>query len=125
MWPGPRLPISHTMTSVPSAADRIVSGNPTSLLNDAGLATVLNLRPRMAAAKSFVQVLPVEPVMPTTVASLRPRSSAARSSSARRVSGTAIRAPFRPAAAVAFDTNHSSSTSAPAAPAPSARSTKA
>ena len=68
MWPMPRAPISHTTACVPGGTDRIVSGRPISLLNDSGLAATDSVAPSAAAVKSFVHVLPVEPVMPRNVA---------------------------------------------------------
>jgi len=79
MWPGPLLPISQTTAWVSSPAERTVRGRPTSLLNEATLATVRSCRPRTAAVRSLVHVFPVEPVTAMTVAVLPSRSSRARS----------------------------------------------
>jgi hypothetical protein len=87
MWPSPRLPISSTSASVPSGALRIVSGTPTSVLNERGLACTRNREASTARDRSLVVVLPVEPVIPTTGPSKEVRSAAA---SAIRASPTFV-----------------------------------
>ena len=72
-----RAPISATTTSASAAAPSSVTGRPTSLLNDSGLAWVRNRLAHTAAAMSLVEVLPLAPVMPTTRADIVRRSSAA------------------------------------------------
>ena len=72
-----RAPISATTTSASAAAPSSVTGRPTSLLNDSGLAWVRNRVAHTAAAMSLVEVLPLAPVMPTTRADIVRRSSAA------------------------------------------------
>ena len=75
----------------PSGALTSVSGTPSSLLNDRSLAAVRERRwPRTAASRSLVDVLPTEPVMPTTRSRQPVRASRPRSSSARAVSSTRI-----------------------------------
>ena len=93
MCPGPRLPISQTTASVRSVARTIVSGRPTSLLKEAWLLTTSSVRESTAAVKSFVNVFPVEPVIPTTVASRRERASRASRRRAAAGSSTSIRGP--------------------------------
>ena len=66
MWPAPRAPISMTATSVSSWALTRVRGTPSSLLKLFSLAVTTWRRPRAAAVRSLVEVLPTEPVMPTT-----------------------------------------------------------
>ena len=88
IWPRPRIPISATTTSVSGSIRASVSGRPISLLWPPSAATVLACGPQSAARMSFVEVLPVEPVMPTTRAVLRARTAAAdRRERAERVVG--------------------------------------
>ena len=68
IWPAPRMPISSTRTSVPAGALRISSGIPISVLKFAREATVRLWGARTARSRSFVDVLPVEPVTPMTCA---------------------------------------------------------
>ena len=120
MCPGPLLPISHTPASVAPSAARIVRGSPTSLLNEASLATTRNRSASTAAVRSFVHVLPVDPVMPTTYAESADRSPRARSSSAAPGSRTATTGPSIDPAAT-----WSALTIAAAAPLASASATNA
>jgi hypothetical protein len=92
--PARRAPISATITSVVGVAPNSVIGNPISLLKDAGLAHVRNRVASTAVARSFVEVLPLAPVMPITNApGNRRRSSAPSARSARPVSATSIPGP--------------------------------
>ena len=63
IWPGPRIPISRTSTSVPSGAARTASGRPISVLKFSGLAWTW--AGRIARQTSLTEVFPVEPVIPT------------------------------------------------------------
>ena len=97
MWPGPREPISTTSTSASSGADSKVIGTPISLLNDRMLAHTRRSRPSTAAIRSFVVVLPTDPVTPTTgTAPSRPRASRASAVSAASVSSTSTAAASTP-----------------------------
>ena len=64
------MPISSTITSVSSGLSRMVTGRPCSLLKLRGLAAVRRVLASAAASRSLVEVLPTDPVMPTT--SVRP-----------------------------------------------------
>ena len=94
IWPNPRIPISRTSTSVSIGALRIVTGNPCSLLYERSDATVRLVLEMAAATKSFVVVLPTEPVMPTAMvpAGRRMRAQRAASMSASPVSATSMHA---------------------------------
>lgn len=74
MCPIPRAPISVTMTSCSAVAPRSVSGRPISSLNDPGAECTFILVASTARTTSFVDVLPVEPVIATTARSDSPRS---------------------------------------------------
>ncbi len=74
-WPMPRAPISLTRKRVPASTRHAVSGAPISLLNEPGGATVGPAAPSTWAMRSLVEVLPEEPVTPTTTS---PRSPARR-----------------------------------------------
>ncbi len=80
--PAPRIAISVTTTSVSGSIRHSVSGRPISLLKPSSAATVRRCGRRSAARMSFVDVLPTEPVIATTRASLRART--ARPSAAMR-----------------------------------------
>ncbi len=77
-WPAPRVPISAITSSVSSAIRVRVSGSPISLLWLCSAATVRRCGRQRAARMSFVEVLPVEPVMPTTRAPDRSRTACPR-----------------------------------------------
>ncbi len=66
MLPGIRAPISATRKRVEASQRSAVSGSPISLLNDPCGATVGPRSPRSTASRSFVLVLPDDPVTPTT-----------------------------------------------------------
>ena len=66
MSPGSRAPISSTSASVSSGAPNSVIGRPISALKFPGVACTRYVVRSAAAVRSFVLVLPVEPVMPTT-----------------------------------------------------------
>ena len=91
--PSRRAPISAMTTSVSAAAPSRVSGSPTSLLNDPGLAWTRKRVLTTASARSFVEVFPFEPVIPTTVAPVVARSSAANRIRASAVESTRTRGP--------------------------------
>ena len=93
IWPIPRMPISQTTTSVSGSIRVSVSGRPISLLCPPSAATVFACGRHIAARMSFVDVLPVEPVMPTTRAELRPRTALPRAAiPANASSGTSVAA---------------------------------
>jgi hypothetical protein len=110
--PTRRAPISATSTSVSGDAPSNVSGRPISLLNDPGLAWTRKRVRATACARSFVDVLPFAPVIPTTVAIIDPRSSAPRRIRASVVEATRTTGPL---ASIAPSTG--SETTAAAAPA--------
>ncbi len=91
-WPLPLAPISMTAAFVPLGAFARVSGTPSSLLNERSLAAVGHRVAMAAAHRSFTEVLPTEPVMPTTSEPRRRRASRPMSRSAAEVSATSIRA---------------------------------
>src|SRR5829696_6314591 len=95
MWPGPRAPISTTTARVPGSIRVRVRGRPTSLLNDAWLATVATVVARAAASRSLVVVLPLDPVTATTVAAERPRTAVPRAARAASGSATSTRGPAK------------------------------
>src|SRR5690625_2905642 len=87
MWPMPRADSSATRYFVSASQRSAVYGCPISLLNEPGGATVSPSWRKIVAIRSFVEVLPAEPVTPTM---LRPSSlvslpvtKCARSESAR------------------------------------------
>src|SRR5881628_3413379 len=77
MCPGPRALYSATKVRVSASTRSTVSGSPTSLLNEFSGATVGPSAPNTAANRSFVEVLPDEPVTPTTRHAARRRTSVA------------------------------------------------
>ena len=64
IWPAPRIAISSTSTSVPGGASSTVSGRPISVLRFSLLAWTAP--GSSARAMSLTEVLPTEPVIPTT-----------------------------------------------------------
>ena len=92
--PGPRMPISRMSASESSGAPSSVIGSPCSLLNDRGLAATRQRAATAAAARSFTDVLPTDPVMPTarepTPAARPSRAQRPRAASAAAVSGTTM-----------------------------------
>ncbi|CPU48486.1 Uncharacterised protein [Mycobacteroides abscessus] len=79
MLPGRRAESSSTKNLVDSVARSTVQGWPSSLLNDPGGATTSPSGLSTAAIKSFVEVLPDEPVIPTIRS---PRAVSRRATSA-------------------------------------------
>ena len=77
MWPMPRAPISTMRKRVSVAIRQTVSGTPTSLLSEPTGATVGPAADSTLASRSFVLVLPEDPVMPMTVRSGWARSDGA------------------------------------------------
>ena len=79
MCPTPRAPISTTRNRVSAVTRHTVSGTPTSELYEPTGATVGPATARTVPRRSFVLVLPEEPVMPTTAspgrAATTPRAS--------------------------------------------------
>ena len=90
MWPRPRAPISTTTASVPAGALTRVRGTPSSLLNDFRLAAVTSRRANTDASMSLVDVLPTDPVMPTTRSGSRSRAARPRAVRAAPVSATTM-----------------------------------
>ena len=89
MCPGARAPISTTSASQDSPAARIVSGTPSSLLNERGLAVVAYRCDNTDRRRSLVDVFPTEPVTAATRLSvIRTRHHRASSASAAVVSVT-------------------------------------
>ena len=64
IWPAPRIAISSTSTSVSGGASSTVSGRPISVLRFSLLAWTAP--GSSARAMSLTEVLPTEPVIPTT-----------------------------------------------------------
>ncbi len=90
--PTPDAPISATRNRVSAASSSIVTGAPTSLLNEARAATVGPTRSSTARSRFFVVVLPFDPVTPTMrrspAARTRATTSVASAPSASTVSAT-------------------------------------
>ena len=84
------MPISSTITSVSSGLSRMVTGRPCSLLKLRGLAAVRRVLANAAASRSLVEVLPTDPVMPTTLSGRRERAHPPSAISAAAVSSTSI-----------------------------------
>jgi hypothetical protein len=66
IWPAPRIASSSTSTSVPGGAASTSSGRPISVLKFARLAATVRWGAISAAIRSFVDVLPTEPVTAIT-----------------------------------------------------------
>ena len=64
--PALRAPTSATRTSVPAVTESMVSGTPSSLLNDACEAVTVRCAASAAAERSLTVVFPYEPVIATT-----------------------------------------------------------
>ncbi len=89
----PRALVSSTRNRVPGFARSTVYGCPSSLLNEPGGAMVGPAVASTCASRSFVEVLPDEPVTPMTVASGSLRATApANAASASTPSSTRIAA---------------------------------
>ena len=71
--PGRSIPISRTKISVDGFISKIVTGTPISLLKLACVLCTLNLFDKTAATISLVVVLPLDPVIPTTVGLTLPK----------------------------------------------------
>ncbi len=85
--PTPRIAISSTSTSVSGGASRTVSGRPISVLRFSRLAWT---RPGSSAREmSLTEVLPTDPVIPTTRAPSARRQASASAWSAASGSSTA------------------------------------
>jgi len=84
------MPISSTITSVSSGLSRMVTGRPCSLLKLRGLAAVRRVPASAAASRSLVEVLPTDPVMPTTLSGRRERAHRPSAISAAAVSSTSM-----------------------------------
>jgi hypothetical protein len=117
IWPKPRIAASSTSTSVPSGARRISSGKPISVLKFSRLAATVRCGAIRAAIRSFVEVLPTEPVTAITCAARSRRQARASAPSAGTGSSHTSTAPPSSSAASAA---HSPVTSTPQAPARSA-----
>jgi len=112
------VPISRTAASWAPFIRKIVRGSPTRLLRLPSFLSRFFSCPMMAAAISFVVVLPVLPVTATTGMSNRARQCRARSPSALSVSGTETAAVF--AGRSLSSPSRPRSTRTPAAPASAA-----
>ncbi len=118
MSPGTYRPISSTAAACPAASRRRVRGNPTSLFWLPGLRRTFQRAPRTSATCSLVDVLAIDPVMPTTTGSNRSRHAEDAASSASPVAETAMMlAPSRLACACTFGSPQVSDTTSAAAPA--------
>src|SRR3954469_7073892 len=93
IWPAPRIAISRTRTSVPGGAPRTVSGRPVSGCRFCAVATTRRCGASIPASRSFVEVLPVEPVMPITCAPSARRHAVARRPNAESGSSAARTTP--------------------------------
>src|SRR3954449_11614026 len=93
IWPAPRIAISSTSTSVPGGEPRTVSGRPISVFRFCAVATTRRCGASIPASRSFVDVLPVEPVMPITRARSARRHAVARRPSAASGSSAARTTP--------------------------------
>src|SRR4051812_2846601 len=93
IWPAPRIAISRTSTSVPGGAPRTVRGSPISVFRFCAVATTRRCGASIPASRSFVDVLPVEPVMPITRARSARRHAVARRPSAASGSSAARTTP--------------------------------
>src|SRR4051794_23976157 len=115
--PAPRIAISTTSTSVPGGAPSMVSGRPISVFRFWAVATTRRCGASIPASRSFVEVLPVDPVTPMTRARSARRHAVARRPSAPSGSSAASSTPpFAASAASACE----QPTSTPHAPAASA-----
>jgi hypothetical protein len=92
IWPKPRIASSRMQTSVSGSSRQSVSGTPISLLKLASAAIVRATGAQSAARMSFVDVLPIEPVMPTMRAALRSRTARPIWQAAKASSGTSVAA---------------------------------
>ena len=88
--PTPRAPISRTTHWASSGALRSVSGTPSSLLKDRSLADTPKVETRHWRRRSFVVVLPTEPVMPITPPCTCSRATTPSCMSAAAVSATTM-----------------------------------
>ena len=79
IWPGPLAPISRIRCLVELSAERMVSGKPSSLLNESLLTWTSVKFLRDANKISFVVVFPTEPVIPITSPVILFRSNFAKS----------------------------------------------
>ena len=84
----PRALYSSTSVWVDAVTRSTVSGSPISLLNEPAGATVSPAAPKTAASRSFVEVLPDEPVTPTTRVPVFASTPPASAPSADSVSAT-------------------------------------
>ena len=91
MLPGWRADISSTRKSVDSVARSTVHGWPSSLLNDPGGAITSPSGASTAAMRSFVEVLPDDPVSPMMVS--LPAANRAATALANRASAASTAAP--------------------------------
>src|SRR5215218_2480636 len=122
IWPKPRIASSSTSTSVPGGAASSSSGSPISVLKLARLAVTVRWGPISAAIRSFVEVLPTEPVTAMACAPSSRRHARASAPSAAAGSSAASTAP--PSAAAAASRAQPGAASTPHAPARSASAAK-
>src|SRR3954452_1484624 len=113
------MPISSTSTSVSGAAPSTVSGRPISVLRFCGVATVRRYARSIPRRMSLVDVWPVGPVMPTTLApSSRRHAVASDCSAASGSAATSTRSASPSACSGATRTPHAPPASACAANVP-------
>src|SRR5436309_1065242 len=93
MCPMPRALYSSTSVLVSGATRSAVSGRPSSLLNEPSAATVGPAAANTAASRSFVDVLPDDPVTPTTVQPTAATTAAASAPRAAWASSTTTAGP--------------------------------
>ena len=115
MSPGNRSPISATTAAHAAGVLSSVTGSPNSLLYDSGLAYAIPVG-SAAASRSFVDVLPVEPVTPITtqIGSRAARTDRATACSPAITSGTLTSVALAGAARARHGRARSSATCAPA-----------
>ena len=111
------IPISRTAASCSGPSSRSVRGRPISLFWFPALRSVRKRRPRTAATASFVEVLAMLPVIPTTSGSNRRRQPAATAPRAAIPSATRMTV-TSPSAAGSAGGRVTRSAAAPAATAP-------
>ena len=115
IWPKPRIASSSTSTSVPGGAASSSSGSPISVLKFARLAATVRWGAISAAIRSFVDVLPTEPVTAITcAASSRRQARASAPSDATGCSAASTAPASPPPAASRAQTGAASTPQAPA-----------
>src|SRR6476660_1627713 len=95
IWPKPRMPISSTITCVPSGAARIASGSPISVFQFCGFDATARCGATSAVIRSLVDVLPTEPVTAITWAARQRRHRRVRHEHGAGVRGDGRARPLR------------------------------